>query len=32
MDAKTKRDARLRRHTRVRKKVVGTGLGPGWRC
>ena len=28
MDAKTKRDARLRRHTRVRKKVTGTAGRP----
>jgi large subunit ribosomal protein L18 len=28
MDAKTKRDARLRRHTRVRKKVAGNGTRP----
>ena len=28
MDAKTKRNARLRRHTRVRKKVVGNQTRP----
>ena len=28
MDAKTKRDARLRRHTRVRKKVSGNAQRP----
>ena len=28
MDAKTKRDARLRRHTRVRKKVAGNPTRP----
>ena len=28
MDAKTKRNARLRRHTRVRKKIVGSGSRP----
>jgi len=28
MDAKTKRDARLRRHTRVRKKVAGSQTRP----
>jgi large subunit ribosomal protein L18 len=28
MDAKAKRDARLRRHTRVRKKVSGTAERP----
>jgi large subunit ribosomal protein L18 len=28
MDAKTKRDARLRRHTRVRKKVAGNATRP----
>ena len=28
MDAKTKRDARLRRHTRVRKKVAGDQSRP----
>ena len=28
MDAKTKRDARLRRHTRVRKKVAGSQSRP----
>ena len=28
MDAKTKRDARLRRHTRVRKKVSGNTQRP----
>jgi large subunit ribosomal protein L18 len=28
MDAKTKRDARLRRHTRVRKKVAGSATRP----
>ena len=28
MDAKTKRDARLRRHTRVRKKVAGSADAP----
>jgi large subunit ribosomal protein L18 len=28
MDAKTKRDARLRRHTRVRKKIVGEAQRP----
>ena len=28
MDAKTKRDARLRRHTRVRKKVSGNTTRP----
>jgi large subunit ribosomal protein L18 len=28
MDAKTKRDARLRRHTRVRKKVAGNETRP----
>jgi large subunit ribosomal protein L18 len=28
MDAKTKRDARLHRHTRVRKKVIGNAERP----
>ena len=28
MDPKSKRDARLRRHTRVRKKVTGSGERP----
>ena len=28
MDAKTKHDARVRRHARVRKKVVGTAERP----
>ena len=28
MDAKTKRDARLRRHTRVRKKIAGSESRP----
>ena len=28
MDPKSKRDARLRRHTRVRKKVTGSGQRP----
>jgi large subunit ribosomal protein L18 len=28
MDAKTKRDARVRRHTRVRRKVVGSAQRP----
>ena len=28
MDAKTKRDARLRRHTRVRRKVAGSAARP----
>ena len=33
MDAKTKRDARLRRHTRVRKKVAGSAdAARAWRC